>query len=61
MAWANVAMMEVDFEEAHYDVIRDAVARLGLADMRTFGLTWQDCASILKQLDYDARVEIVTV
>ena len=61
VAWANVAMMEADFEEAYYDAIRDVVARLGLADVQAFGLTWEDCASILKQLAYDARVEIVAV
>lgn len=61
VAWANAAMMEDDFEEAYYDAIRDAVARLGLADVRAFGLMWDDCASILKQLGYDARVEIVAV
>ena len=61
VAWANVAMMEADFEEAHYDAIRDVVARLGLADVQAFGLTWEDCANILKQLGYDARVEIVAV
>ena len=61
VAWANVAMMEGDFEEAYYDAIRDAVARLGLADVQAFGLTWEDCANILKQLGYDARVEIVAV
>ena len=55
VAWANTAMMEDDFEETHYDVIRDAVARLGLADVRAFGLTWEDCARILKQLDDDTR------
>jgi hypothetical protein len=61
VAWANVTMMEGDFEEAYYDAIRDAVARLGLADVWAFGLTWEDCASLLKQLGYDARVEIVVV
>jgi hypothetical protein len=61
VAWANVAMMEADFEEAYYDAIRDAVARLGLADVQAFGLTWEDCGGILKQLGYDARVEIVAV
>ena len=61
VAWANAAMMEDDFEEAYYGAIRDAVARLGLADVRAFGLTWEDCQSILKELGYDARVEIVAV
>ena len=61
VAWANVAMMEADFEEAYYDAIRNAVARLGLADVQAFGLTWEDRTNILKQLGYDARVEIVAV
>src|SRR5438046_2680498 len=55
VAWANVAMMEADFVEAYYDAIRDAVARLGLADVQAFGLTWEDCTSILKRLGYDVR------
>jgi hypothetical protein len=61
VAWANVAMMEDDFEDVYCDSIRDAVARLGLADVQAFGLTWEDCASILKPLGYDARVKIVAV
>jgi hypothetical protein len=61
VTWANVAMMEADFEAAYYDAIRNAVARLGLADVQAFGLTWEDCANILKQLGYDACVEIVAV
>jgi hypothetical protein len=55
VAWANVAMMEVDFEEIYYDVIRNVVARLGLADVQAFGLTLEDCTSLLKQLAYDVR------
>ena len=58
VAWASAAMMEGDFEEEHFDAIRDAVARLGLADVRAFGLTWEECESLLKQLGYNARVEI---
>ena len=59
--WAQSAMMEGEFDEAHHDVIRDSVARLGLADVRAFGLTWDDCETILKRLGYDARIEIVAV
>jgi cobyrinic acid a,c-diamide synthase len=59
VAWANDAMMNSDFEAEHFDAIRDAVARLGLADVRAFGLTWEECESLLKQLGYNARVEIV--
>ena len=61
VAWANVAMMEDDFAETYYDAIRDAVACLGLADVRAFELTWEECSSICKRLGYDVRVEIVAV
>jgi hypothetical protein len=57
--WAESAVMEGDFEEGHHEVVRNAVARLGLADVRAFGLTWEDCAQVLGELGYDARVEIV--
>jgi len=53
-------MLEGEFEDLHHNAIRDAVAHLGLADVRAFGLTWEDCTTILKQLGYNARVEIVS-
>jgi hypothetical protein len=52
-------MMEGKFEQAHFDDIRDVVARLGVADVRTFGLTWEDCEQLLSRLGYAARVNIV--
>jgi hypothetical protein len=59
--WAQLAMLEGKFEDFHYNAIRDSVARLGLADVQAFGLTWEDCTTILKRLGYNARVEIVSV
>jgi cobyrinic acid a,c-diamide synthase len=59
VAWANAAMMEGEFEEEHFTAVRDTVARLGLADVQAFGLAWEDCEKMLKQIGYHARVEIV--
>jgi hypothetical protein len=59
VAWAHSAMMDADFEEAHFDAIRDAVARLGVADVQAFGLTWEDCEYLLNKLGYNAHIEIV--
>ncbi len=55
VVWANTAVMEDDFEEAHYDTLRNMVAHLGLADVRAFELTWEDYASMLKRLGDDVR------
>ncbi len=57
--WAEAAMLDADFEDLHFAATRDAIARLGLADVRAFGLTWEDCEQILASLGFTARVEIV--
>ena len=55
--WAEQQVMEADFEST---TVRDAVARLGVADVRAFGLTWDDCQSLLHSLGYAAHVQIGT-
>jgi hypothetical protein len=56
--WAEEAMQEADFDEQDFETIRDIVSRLGLADVKAFGLTWEDCEEFLRRLGYQARVEI---
>jgi hypothetical protein len=53
--WSESQMLEGEFEST---VVRDVVARLGLADVRAFGLTWHDCQQLLDDLGYTARIEI---
>ncbi len=60
VAWAESAMMEGEFDPAHYSTIRDVVARLGVTDVCAFGLTWEDCEQLLAQLGYSAQVSIVS-
>ena len=55
MDWAERQVMDADFESA---AVRDAVARLGLGDVRSFGLTWEDCQRLLSELGFEAHVEI---
>lgn len=59
--WAEDAMQEEEFEEGHSQVIREVVSRLGLADVRAFGLTWEECEHLLEQLGYRAKIEISRV
>ena len=53
--WAEHAMMDEDFEEEDLNTIRDITSRLGLADVREFGLTWEDFESFLSHLGYQAK------
>ena len=56
--WAESAISDGEFDDREVDVLRSVVARLGVADVRTFGLEWNDCEQLLKQVGYSARVDI---
>lgn len=57
--WAEEVMQEGEFDESDFEMLRDIVSRLGLSDVRTFGLTWEDCATYLTRLGYSVNVEVV--
>ena len=58
VSWAEEAMREGEFDESDFIAIRDVVARLGLADLAAFGLTWEDAVEMLSRLGYRATVKI---
>jgi hypothetical protein len=57
--WTEHAMMEEDFDELDVEMIRDITSRLGLADVREFGLTWEDCEGFLSRLGYRTKIDVV--
>jgi hypothetical protein len=56
--WAETAMMEEDLEEGRGELLRDIISRIGLADVRAFGLTWEDCEDFLSRLGYKVSVTV---
>jgi hypothetical protein len=57
--WAEAAVMDGEFAEREMEALQFVIPRLGLADVRAFGLTWEDCEQLLARLGYRARVEVV--
>jgi len=57
--WAENALMKADSAEEDMETLRKVISRLGVADVRAFGLTWEDCEQLLQELGYSARVDIV--
>ena len=57
--WAERAMMDGEFDERDTDLLMHIVARLGLADVREFGLSWDDCYEFLVRLGYCVQVMAV--
>lgn len=61
VAWAEQVLLDGELVERDASTIATVVARLGVADVRTFGLAWDECEDLLHQLGYTPRVEIVAV
>lgn len=55
--WAEEAIMEGDIQGEDPDVVRDILARLGLADVKTFGLFWDDCNDYMQKLGYVLKID----
>lgn len=55
--WAEFAMMEGDIQGDDQELVRDILARLGLADVKTFGLFWEDCDDMMRKLGYVLKID----
>ncbi len=55
--WAENALMEGDIQDEDTDVVRDILAQLGLADVKAFGLYWEDCDNMMRKLGYTLKVD----
>jgi hypothetical protein len=56
--WAEMALLDGEFADQDTEALRFVVSRLGVADVRAFGLTWEDCENLLERLGYRTRVEV---
>lgn len=56
VAWSENSIAEEEFENAK---LLEIVGRLGLADVRAFGLAWEDFREMLRALGLAARVDLV--
>jgi len=59
--WAEKVMMEEELEAENFNVLRDIIARLGVADVREFGLTWEDFEEIFRKLGYRISIHLSEV
>ena len=59
--WSEQAMLDGELAEGDATTLAAVIARLGVADVRAFGLAWEDCEDLLRQLGFSPRVEVVAV
>jgi hypothetical protein len=59
--WAELALMDGELAEDDTSILAAVIARLGVADVRAFGLAWEDCEELLRKLGFIPRVELIAV
>jgi hypothetical protein len=57
--WSERALMDGELAARDAKTLSSVIARLGVADVRAFGLAWDDCEALLHQLGFSPRVEVV--
>lgn len=55
--WAENAFMDGDIQGEDPEVVRDILARLRLADVKAFGLFWDDCTDYMQKLGYVLKID----
>ena len=59
--WAERAMMDDDLDPTDIELLRNTISRIGVSDVRAFGLSWDECEGLLSGLGYQVQLEIVPV
>jgi hypothetical protein len=59
--WSETQILNRDYETGYEDAIRNALGRLGAADVLAFGLLWEDCEQIMYSLGYKLNIEAALV
>ena len=57
--WSENALLDGEFAERDAKILSSVIARLGVADVRAFGLAWEDCEELLHKLGFAPRVEVI--
>jgi len=57
--WSERALLDGELAEQDAETLSHVIARLGVADVRAFGLAWEDCEELLGKLGFAPRVEVV--
>ena len=61
VSWAEISLMESQYEDDNSHIIRNTLSQLGLADVKAFGLEWKDCEAIMEKLGFKLEVNALAL
>lgn len=56
--WSENVLLDGEIAEEDIEVVSEVVARLGVADVKNFGLLWEECDTLLQKLGYELEVKV---
>ena len=59
--WCENVVNEGDITEQDTEVVTEVAARIGLADVKNFGLLWEDFEDLLGKLGYTLNFDLKKV
>lgn len=55
--WSENILMEGELKQGQEKVLREVIGRLGVADVKQFGLSLEDCEQMMKLLGYRMKID----
>ncbi len=56
--WCEYVLLDGEIADSDVEIVSEVAARLGVADVRNFGLLWEECDSLLQKLGYQLQVKV---
>ena len=56
--WSENMIMEAEYSDEDFESIREILAHLGVANVRQFGLSWDNCYEFLDRLGYQLDIKV---
>jgi hypothetical protein len=55
--WAENAIMKHDFQPKEAKPLREVLGKIGVADVKMFGISWDECEKLMRKLGYKLKIE----
>jgi hypothetical protein len=59
--WAEQSLNNSSYDDDNFHTIRNVLAQMGLADVKSFGLEWKDCEIIMGKLGFKLEVNALEI
>lgn len=56
--WAEDSFMQADFDEKDATIISDILSKIGVSNVKNFGIQWDEWNEFLSKLGYEIRIEL---